>query len=347
MAMPIVDTRAITGGVDTHADSHVAAALDPVGGLLGVREFPVSAAGYAGLLGWLGGFGTVCLVGIEGTGSYGAGLARHMSAAGVRVVEVDRSDRQDRRRQGKSDPLDAVSAARAAQPGRARGAPKGRDGAVEAIRALMADGRSARSERTQTISQARSLIVTGPDDLRARFTRHTVTALVSELAALRPRPGAVAGYATRIALRELGRRAEFLDGQLDRLNELIVPLVTARAPGLLALHGIGPDTAALLLIAAGDHPARLRSEAAWAHLCAAAPIPASSGKVTRHRLNPGGNREANHALWRIVITRISSHPPTRAYVERRTAEGLSKKEIIRRLKRYVAREVYRHLRPAA
>jgi transposase len=121
-----------------------------------------------------------------------------------------------------------------------------------------------------------------------------------------------------------------------------VPLVAARAPALLALHGVGPDTAALLLIAAGDHPHRLRSEAAWAHLCAAAPIPASSGKRTRHRLNPGGNREANHALWRIVITRMSSH----AYVQRRTAEGLSKKEIIRCLKRYVAREVYRHLRAA-
>jgi transposase len=154
-------------------------------------------------------------------------------------------------------------------------------------------------------------------------------------------------YATRIALRELGRRAEFLDGQIGRLDELIVPLVTARAPGLLALHGVGPDTAALLLIAAGDHPERLRSEAAWAHLCAVAPIPASSGKVTRRRLNPGGDRQANHALWRIVITRMSSHAPTRAYVERRTAGGLSKKEIIRCLKRYVAREVYRHLRPAA
>ena len=251
----VEDTRAITGGVDTHADMHVAAALDPIGGLLGVEEFPVTPAGYARLLGWLGGFGTVALVGIEGTGSYGAGLARHVTAAGIRVVEVDRSDRQDRRRQGKSDPLDAVSAARAAQSGRARGAPKGRDGAVEAIRALMVAKRSARSERTQTINQARSLIVTGPDDLRARFAGHTVAALVSELAALRPRPGDAVGYATRIALRELGRRAEFLDGQLGRLDELIVPLVTARAPGLLALHGVGPDTAALLLIAAGDHPA--------------------------------------------------------------------------------------------
>ena len=345
MAVTIVeDRRAITGGVDTHAEVHVAAALDPIGGLLGVKEFPVTAAGYASLLGWLAEFGTVALVGIEGTGSSGAGLARHMAAAGVRVVEVDRADRQDRRRQGKSDPLDAVSAARAAQSGRAAGAPKGRDGAVEAIRALMVAKRSARNERTQAINQARSLIVTGPDDLRARFARHTVTALVSDLAALRPRPGDVPGYATRIALRELGRRAQFLDAQLERLDEHISPLVAVRAPGLLALYGIGPDTAALLLIAAGDHPERLRSEAAWAHLCAVAPIPASSGKVRRHRLNPGGNREASHALWRIVITRMSSHAPTRAYVDRRTKEGLSKKEIIRCLKRYVAREVYPRLR---
>jgi transposase len=347
MALTIVeDRRAITGGVDTHAETHVAAALDPVGGLLGVHEFPVTPAGYARLLGWLGGFGTVALVGIEGTGSYGAGLARHVAAAGIRVVEVDRSDRQDRRRAGKSDPLDAVSAARAAQSGRARGAPKGRDGAVEAVRALMVAKRSARAGRIQAVNQARALIVTGPDDLRARFAGHTTAALVSGLASLRPRPGGTVGYATRVALRELGRRAEFLDGQAGRLDELIVPLVTARAPGLLALHGVGPDTAALLLIAAGDNPGRLRSEAAWAHLCAVAPIPASSGKVTRRRLNPGGNRDANHALWRIVLTRMGSHPATRAYVQRRTTEGLSKKEIIRCLKRYVAREVYRHLRAA-
>jgi transposase len=347
MTLTIVETRAVTGGVDTHADVHVAAALDPIGGLLGVGEFPATPAGYACLLEWLGGFGTVCLVGIEGTGSYGAGLARHITATGVRVVEVDRSDRQDRRRQGKSDPLDAVSAARAAQSGKARGAPKGRDGAVEAIRTLMVAKRSARSERIQTINQARALVLTGPDDIRARFAKHTAAGLVAELAALRPRPGAVVGYATRIALRELGRRVQFLDGQLERLDELIVPLVTGRAPGLLTLYGVGPDIAAMLLVAAGDHPERLRSEAAWAHLCATAPIPASSGKVTRHRLNPGGDRQANHALWRIVITRMSSHPPTRAYVERRTKQGLSKKEIIRCLKRYAARQVYPHLRPAA
>ena len=237
MALTIVETSAITGGVDTHADMHVAAALDPIGGLLGVEQFPATAAGYARLLGWLGGFGTVCLVGIEGTGSYGAGLARHITAAGIRVVEVDRSDRQDRRRQGKSDPLDAVSAARAAQSGRAAGAPKGRDGSVEAIRALMVAKRSAAGERTQTINQARALVLTGPDDIRARFARHSTAALVAALASQRPRPGDVVGYATRVALRELGRRAQFLDSQLERLDELIAPLVTARAPGLLAVYG--------------------------------------------------------------------------------------------------------------
>ena len=282
MAVTIVETcaeeRAITGGVDTHADVHVAAALDPIGGLLGVREFPAATAGYARLLGWLASFGTVCLAGIEGTGSYGAGLARHMAAAGVRVVEVDRSDRQDRRRQGKSDPLDAVSAARAAQSGRARGAPKGRDGAVEAIRALMVAKRSAIGERTRTINQARALILTGPDDLRARFSKHSAAAVVTATASLRPRPGDAAGYATRVALRELGRRAVFPGGQLERLNELIVPLVTARAPGLLTLYGIGPNTAALLLIAAGDHPGRLRSEAAWGAPVRRRPYPGVVGE---------------------------------------------------------------------
>ena len=347
MTVTIVEeARPVTGGVDTHAGTHVAAALDPVGGLLGVEEFPATAAGYARLLGWLGGFGTVCLVGIEGTGSYGAGLARHITAAGVRVVEAARSDRQDRRRPGTSGPLDAAGPRGPRSPAGPAARPGGGTAPRVAIRTLMVARRSAAGERTRTINQARALVLTGPDDLRTRFARHTPAALITGLASLRPRPGSTVGYATRIALRELGRRAQFLDGQLTRLDELIVPLVTARAPGLLALYGIGPRTAALLLIAAGDHPGRLHSEAAWAHLCGAAPIPASSGKVTRHRLNPGGDRQANHALWRIVFTRLGSDPATRAYAERRTAEGKSKAEIIRCLKRYVAREVYPHLRPA-
>ena len=345
--MTIVDSRAITGGVDTHADSHVAAALDSIGGLLGVESFATTPDGYRELLSWLGAFGEVGLVGIEGTGSYGAGLSRHLQATGIRIVEVDRANRQDRRRQGKSDPLDAVSAARAAQSGRATGMSKGHDGAVEAIRALMVAKRSAKSERIQTINQARALVLTGPDDLRTQLARLSTSEFVARAAALRPRQGDLVGYATRMAVRELGRRVEFLDDQLERLDELIVPVVRIHAPVLLTIFQVGPDTAALLLIAAGDQPERLRSEAAWAHLCGVAPIPASSGKVNRHRLNRGGDRQANHALWRIVITRMSSDLPTRHYVERRLKEGKSKMEIIRCLKRYVAREVYPHLRPGA
>ena len=214
--MTIVEERTVvTGGVDTHSEVHVAAALDPVGGLLGTREFPATAAGYASLLGWLGKFGDVALVGVEGTGSYGAGLARYLARRGVRVVEVDCADRQERHRNGKSDPLDAVSAARAALSGRACGQPKGRDGAVEAIRALMVAKRSARGERTQAISQARALILTGPDDLRARFAGRRAGALAEAVAALRPRPGDAADYSARFALRELGRRVEF-PGRPDR-----------------------------------------------------------------------------------------------------------------------------------
>jgi transposase len=344
MALTIVETRTVTGGVDTHADAHVAAALDHIGGLLGVQSFPTTPAGYERLLAWLQSFGPVGVIGVEGTGSYGAGLCRHLVAAGVQVVEVDRPDRQDRHRSGKSDTLDAENAARAALSGKSKGAPRGRDGTVEAIRALMVAKRSARGERTRSINQARSLVVTGPDDIRVRFERHSTDALAAELAALRPRPGDEVGYATRIALRELGRRAEFLVAQIDYLDSLLLPLIELQAPSLLEMYGAGPYAAAILIVAAGDHPDRLRSEAAWAHLCGAAPIPAGSGKTNgRYRLNPGGDRQANHALWRIVLTRMRSHPPTQDYVERRLKEGKSKPEIIRCLKRYVAREVYHHL----
>ncbi len=344
--MAIVSKPVVTGGVDTHADTHVAAALDRVGGLLGVESFPVNPAGYTALLRWLRRHGTVTLVGVEGTGSYGAGLTRHLAAAGVTVVEINRADRQDRRLSGKSDTLDAISAARTALSGKGR-KPRGRDGSVEAIRVLVVAKRSARSERIASINQARSLVFTGPEDIRARYARHSTKVLLAELAGLRPRAGDVVGYTTRIALRELARRVEFLDDQADRLDELLVPMVTLRAAGLLKLYGVGVDGAAALLIAAGDHPERLRSEAAWAHLCGAAPVPSSSGKSSgRLVLNTAGDRQANHALWRIVLTRMSAHPDTRVYVERRTKEGKSKQEIMRCLKRYVARETFPHLRSA-
>jgi transposase len=345
MAMTIVEgTRAVTGGVDTHLDVHVAAALDEIGGLLGVESFEASRAGNDKLLGWFQSFGPVARVGVEGTGSYGAGLARLLRTAGVAVVEVDRPNRQARRRQGKSDPLDAVEAARAAQAGRAFGAAKTRDGNVEAIRALVVATRSARSTKIKTLNQIRHLGFTAPDELRERLKGISRHHLAAEAAALRPRPGGdPVMAATKTALRILGRRVLALDAEVAHIDELLAELVTATAPQLVALHGVGIDTAAALLVTAGDNPQRLRSEAAWAHLCGVAPIQASSGKVTRYRLNRGGDRQANAALWRIVITRMSSDARTRAYVARRLEEGRSKGEIIRVLKRYVAREVYRHL----
>ena len=343
--MTIVEgARPVTGGVDTHLDVHVAAALDPVGGLLGVESFTASAAGYRELLAWMSTFGPVARVGVEGTGAYGAGLSRYLHRNGVAVIEVDRANRQARRQAGKSDPADAVEAARAAQSGRARGLAKTRDGNVEAIRALLVTRRSARAMRVKTLVQIRHLSFTGPDELRERLMGVTSRMLARDAAALRPRASSdPVVYATKLSVQTLDRRALALEEEAEHMKELLAELVAKTAPSLMALHGVGVDGAASLLTAAGDNPERIRSEAAWAHLCGVSPIEASSGKVTRHRLNRGGNRQANSALWRIVMVRMVSHPPTRAYVERRTKEGRSNLEIMRMLKRYVAREVYRHL----
>jgi len=338
--------RPVTGGVDTHLDLNVAAALDAIGGLLAVAEFPATSVGHRRLLGWLAGFGPVTRVGVEGTGSYGAGLARYLRAAGVEVAEVDRPNRQARRRAGKSDPLDAIEAARAALSGRACGAAKTRDGNVEAIRALVVAKRSARSTKITTLNQIRHLSFTAPEELRRRLKDVSRRQLAARAAALRPsqRDGAdPVMTATKTALRILGRRVLALNEEKARIDALLTTLVTQTAPDLLTLHGVGIDTAAALLVTAGDNPGRLRSEAAWAHLCGTAPIPASSGKVTRYRLNRGGDRQANRALWGVVITRLRNDPRTQAYMARRLAEGRSKPEVIRILKRYVAREVYHRL----
>ena len=341
--MTIVE-GAVMGGVDTHLDVHVAAGLDGIGGLLGVESFEASRAGNDKLLGWLQSFGPVARVGVEGTGSYGAGLARFLRSAGVEVVEVDRPNRQARRRTGKSDPADAVEAARAALSGRAQGAGKTRDGNVEAVRALVVAKRSARSTKIKTLNQIRHLGFTASDDLRERFRGVSRQQLGAVAAGLRPRAGTdPVTFATKTALSTLGRRVLALDAEKQRLDGLLAELVAQTAPSLLKLHGVGVDTAAALLVAVGDNPDRLRCEAAWAHLCGVTPIEASSGKVTRYRLNRGGDRQANSALWGIVITRLRHDPRTQAYMERRLAEGRSKPEIIRVLKRYVAREVYRHL----
>ena len=309
-----------------------------------MESFVPTPGGYRALLEWLGAFGTVHKVGVEGTGAYGAGLARFLRRAGVEVVEVDRPNRQVRRTKGKSDPTDAVEAARAVLSGRAVGAPKSRDGNVEAIRALMVAKRSARDARLRALHQMRQLSYTGPDQLRSRLKGLSIAELVAETAAMRARAvGDPVLYATKVSLTSLGRRVLCLEDEIAGVDELLSHLVTTSAPEMLGLFGVGIDTAATLLVTAGDNPERLRSEAAWAHLRGVAPIEASSGKVTRHRLDRGGDRNANQALWRIVMTRLSFDPRTREYMERRTKEGRSKREVIRILKRYVAREVFNHL----
>jgi transposase len=334
----------ITGGVDTHLDVHVAAAVNEFGAVLGTASFPTTLTGYRQLLEWMSSFGQVVLVGVEGTGSYGAGLSRYLHATDVAVVEVDRPNRQKRRLSGKSDPIDAISAARAALGGTANGAAKTRDGNVEAIRVLRVAKISAHKARTQAINQIHSLICTAPDDLRDKLRNLSTVELVATCAGLRPGSGGDVTAATKATLRALARRVHHLDEEIADLEALIHPLVTATAPELLAHKGVGPDTAAALLVAAGDNPSRLRSEATFARLCGAAPIPATSGKTqNRHRLHRGGDRQANSALWRIALTRMSWDPDTRAYVERRTKEGLSKREVMRCLKRYIARELFADL----
>ena len=345
--MTIVEAaRGITGGVDTHRDVHVAAALDPLGGLLGTESFYTDSAGYKALLAlarglrrrhqdrrrghrllWLGP-GPLPAPGRASRSSRSTGrIARSAAAA------------------GKSDPLDAVEAARAALSGRASGKPKSRDGAVEAIRVLVVAKRSARQARVKALIQMRHLGYTAPEQLRCRLKGLSVPALVAEGSRLRPTrsPDPVTA-ATKASLSSLAHRIEALDDELAELDERIEALLVATVPDLLDLFGVGPDTAAALVMAAGDNPERLHSEAAWAHLCGVSPIPTGSGKTSgRVKAHDGGDRQANSALWRIVMVRIAHDPETQLYFERRVKEGKTKHEVIRILKRYVAREVYRYL----
>lgn len=338
------NTPQITGGVDTHGQTHHAAVIDSVGRHLADQEFPATIRGYRDLLDWIRSHGTLVAVGVEGTGAYGAELARVLTAAGISVIDVDRPDRKTRRMKGKSDPIDAYAAATAVLSGRATGVPKSRDGGVEAVRVLRIARRSAVKARTQAMNQIRGLLVSAPAMLREQVAGLDRAALIRTLARLRPgndlsRPLA----ATRAALRRLARRHQAMDAEITELDAEIGPLVEQAAPALLELFGIGPETAGQLLVSAGDNPERMRSEGAFAHLAGVAPIPASSGRTHRHRLNRGGDRAANNALHTIVLTRMRFDDRTRAYVERRTKEGLSKKDIMRCLKRFVAREVYRAL----
>jgi transposase len=332
--------RHITIGVDTHKDVHVAVALDGLGARIGELHLPTTPAGYADLERWASGLGPIGVFGIEGTGCYGAGLARYLEGLGHRIVEVGRPDRATRHRLGKSDPIDAEMAARSVLSGVAAGTPKAMDGSVEMIRMLKVARTSAVKARTQSLNQIKALLVTAPAELRESLRGLSTPRLLERCAAFRPGVLDSPTTAAKQALRSLAHRNLALGAEVKEHDEAIGRLVSGAAPELLAAFGVGPDSAATLLVAVGDNPGRLRSEAAFASLCGSNPIPASSGKTTRHRLNRGGDRQANAALHRIVVVRLRWHQPSRDYMARRTAEGKTKAEIMRCLKRYVAREIF-------
>jgi len=337
--------RVVTVGVDTHSDTHHAAVIDEVGRPLADAGFPTTPAGYRQLLAWAREHGQITTFGVEGTGAYGAALARHLRAAGQTVIEVDRPDRRTRRMRGRSDPVDAYAAAAAVLCGAASGIPKTRDGLVEAIRTLRVARRSAIKARTQAINQLKAVLLTGPAELRQALTGQSTRELLATCRRLRSsdRPTNAADpviAAAKLTLRRLARRIAALTEEIDELDAELRPLVTQASPALMEVYGVGTHVAGQLLVTAGDNPGRLHSDAAFAQLCGTAPLPASSGRTTRHRLNRGGDRHANYALHIIALVRLSSHPATQAYAARRRAEGLSNLEILRCLKRYIAREIH-------
>ncbi len=335
--------RRVVIGVDTHLDTIHVAAITDTGGLLGDAEFGTTPTGYWAAICWSRSFGDIVAVGVEGTSSYGAGITYALQNNGIHVVEVNRPDRWARRRQGKSDPLDAYSAARAVLAGHGLAVPK--DPHTGALKALLIARRGAIKARTAAITQIKNLLVTAPAELRQRYRRYPTTMRLVE-ALTRCRPSAHEDPTTvsvLIACKALAQRIEYLDRQHRELTAELDTLTTALNPALRAAYGVGPDTAAQLLITAGINSHRLRSEGAFAMLAGAAPIPASSGKTTRHRLSRGGDRAANNALHRIALVRWSHDQRTRAYVTRQLATGRSKKDILRLLKRAIAREMFKHL----
>ena len=292
------ENRLVTGGVDTHAEVHVAAVADQVGRVLGTEAFPATGKGYQAALAWMRGYGELVKVGVEGTGSYGCGLARYLAAQGVEVVEVIRPSRQARRRRGKSDAADAVAAALAALNGEAAGAPKTHDGAVESIRMLRVARRGAIKARTQAANQLRDLIVTAPGQLREQLAPLPAAQRVQVAARLRP--GDLTGPAegAKAAMATVARRHQALSAEIARLDTALAELIAQTAPKeFLAKKGIATQSASTLLATVGDNPDRLRTEASFAALCGASPVDASSGKQIRHRLNRGGDRQANSALY--------------------------------------------------
>jgi transposase len=342
MTIVAASSLCVVIGADTHLDTIHLAAITDGGKPLADKEFPTSPAGYDDALRWAQSLGAVVIAGVEGTSSYGVGLTRVLQTAGVEVAEVSRPDRATRRRQGKSDPLDAYAAARAALAGHGLAVPK--DAHTGALRALLSARRSAVKAQTAATNQIHALLVTAPAELRERYRRHSITALVKALARCRPATHSdPTTVAVLIAAKALAQRTEFLERQKRDLTAQLDVLVSQINPALRAAYGVGADTAAQLLATAGTNPHRLRNEACFAALCGAAPVPASSGKITRHRLSRGGDRAANNALYRIALVRMSAHPQTRDYVEHQVAKGRTKKEILRLLKRAIAREIFRLL----
>jgi transposase len=332
----------IVGGVDTHKDLHVAAIVDEFDRVLASQCFATTRHGYKQMLTWMRSFGSLQRIGIEATGTYGAGLLRYMQNAGVEVLEVTTPDRRDRRQRGKSDDLDAQNAAHAAFVGKRTATPKSRDGMIEALHVFTACRKTAVAARRVALQMIQNIIVCAPDELRETLRKLTRMQLIRTLAAWRPD---LANYRTvvsayRITLKSLGRRYLELHDEIADLDTLIVSIVDELAPALVGRNSIGHGCAAQLLLTAGDNPQRLLSEASFAALCGVSPVPASSGKITRHRLNRGGDRAANSALHIIAIGRLRTEPRTKAYVAKRIAEGHSKLEAIRCLKRYIAREVF-------
>jgi len=330
----------VTVGVDTHRDVHVAGARDQLGRRIGTTLIPTTPTGYQQLLDRARHLGQITAFGTRGTGCYGAGLARYLRGEGYRVIEVNRPDRATRRRKGKSDPVDAD--ARTVQAGDATGTPKAGTGTVEMLRVLRVARQTALKARTQATNALRALLVTAPAELREPLRGLSKTTLPRAAVALDPGPGRLGSptAATMPAMRSLGQRHAALTAEISALETQVNRLLTKHATPLLAQFGVGPDSASALLLAAGDNPQRLHSEAAFAALCGASPVEASSGKTSRHRRNRGGDRRANAALYRIVIVRLRWHQPTKDYMARRIAEGKTTKEAIRCLKRYVAREVF-------
>jgi transposase len=334
------DEPSVTLGVDTHLDQHAAAVLDGLGRVLASTSVAATAEGYEQLLSWASTFGLVTRAGVEGTSSYGAGLTRFLQAAGVEVIEVTRAARADRRHLGKSDPVDAQAAARAVLSETATASPKPRDGIVESIRLLRIARQTAIKARSQATIQIRSIIVGAPDTLRAELGPLKTRRLIERLAVSRPGRSRDPVTVTRRVLRSIARRHRALDAEIHALEAELDELVGLAAPRLLAEHSVGRETAAKLLTLAGDNPDRLRGESALAALCGASPVEASSGKTIRHRLNRGGDRQANNALYTIAMVRMQHHPETKAYVARRTAEGKTRREIRRCLMRNLARRLY-------